>query len=400
MLCLLSIDDIEPSHRWPVGSPKHSGVAETAGHSLLQSAGNSCPRAGAVAGAPEVRDWAFGRFSLPIACDSHRKPRSRSFKFHLSIQVFRYSPASLCLSHLFLEIQMDQPSVHVPVMPREVLHYLQLTEGLTVMDGTVGAGGHSAQILERIGSTGRLIGFDRDPMMLEFASEKLNQPNAYLFKSSYTRAQEFLPDVGLTKVDRVFLDLGLSSDQLADRERGFGFDSSGPLDMRFNPKRGKPASELLKEASVEELVTIFKDFGEEPFADRIANYIVGQRKQNPFKTTDDLEACVRTVVPGGNKSGKNPATRVFQALRIAVNNELEHVQKMMTRVLPEILNPDGIAVVLTFHSLEDRIVKSAFKGNQEWQVLTKKPVESTPAEIRINPRTRSAKLRAVKRKAN
>ena len=295
---------------------------------------------------------------------------------------------------------MDQKSVHVPVMPREVLHYLQLTEGLTVVDGTVGAGGHSAQILKRIGSTGRLIGFDRDPMMLEFASEKLTQPNAHLFKSSYTRVQEFLPDMGLTKVDRVFLDLGLSSDQLVDRERGFGFDSKGPLDMRFNPKRGRPASELLKESSVQQLETIFKDFGEEPFADRIAARIVLDRKQNPFRTTEDLEACVRSVVPGSNRTAKNPVTRVFQALRIAVNNELEHVQKMMTKVLPEILKSDGIAVVLTFHSLEDRIVKSAFKGNQEWQVLTKKPVESTPAEIRINPRTRSAKLRAVKRKAN
>lgn len=296
---------------------------------------------------------------------------------------------------------MDQEPVHVPVMPREVLHYLQLSEGMTVLDGTVGAGGHSSLIMQKIGPTGRLIGLDRDPFMLEFASQKLTQTNAFLFRSSYTKAAENLAEVGLTGVDRVLLDLGLSSDQLADEKRGFGFDSGGPLDMRFHGKRGQSAAEVVRESNEQELVRIFTEYGEEPFADRIARRIVQHRKQTEIRTTEDLENCVRSAVPAtANKSGKNPATRVFQALRIAVNKELEHVQEMMTKVLPSILNPGGIAVVLTFHSLEDRIVKSAFKGNQEWQVLTKKPVESTPAEIRINPRTRSARLRAAKRNSS
>lgn len=294
---------------------------------------------------------------------------------------------------------MDPQPVHVPVMPREVLHHLQLTEGLAVVDGTVGAGGHSQQILKKIGTSGRLIGFDRDPMMLEYASEKLKQPNAHLFQTSYINASEYLADCGVKQVDRVLLDLGLSSDQLVDRERGFGFDTSSPLDMRFSPKRGTTAADILKNQSAVELARIFTEFGEEPFARQIAEQIVEQRKTSPVTTTDELNFCVRSAIPGSaGRGGKNPATRVFQALRIAVNNELEHVKIAMDRVLPEILKPGGVAVILTFHSLEDRIVKTAFKGMETWQVLTKKPVESTPAEIRINPRTRSAKLRAAIRK--
>lgn len=294
---------------------------------------------------------------------------------------------------------MSAQPVHVPVMPREVLHHLQLSPGLTVMDGTVGAGGHSQQILQRIGPAGRLIGFDRDPMMLEYAAEKLDQPNAHLFQSSYINAADYLADCGLQQVDRVLLDLGLSSDQLADRERGFGFDTSAPLDMRFHARRGKTAAELLRTLSATELEEVFTQFGEEPFARQIAARIVERRRQTPIETTEELNDCVSSVVPAASsRGGKNPATRVFQALRIAVNNELEHVQLAMDRVLPGILKPNGVAVILTFHSLEDRIVKTAFKGMETWQVLTKKPVESTPAEIRINPRTRSAKLRAARRK--
>ena len=283
-------------------------------------------------------------------------------------------------------------------MPREVLHYLQLSEGLTVMDGTVGAAGHSLQILERIGQTGRLIGFDRDPMMLEFARKKLNHSNTQLIHASYIDAQQVLSDAGIDGVDRVLLDLGLSSDQLADRQRGFGFDAGGPLDMRFDTTRGQSAAEFLKTSTQQQIASVFSDFGDEPFARQIAEQICKQRTQQPISTTEQLEACVRAAMPrGARKSGKNPATRVFQALRIAVNDELEHVQKMMTSVLPAILKPGGIAVILTFHSLEDRIVKSAFKGKQEWQVLTKTPIESTPAETRLNPRSRSAKLRTARR---
>lgn len=292
---------------------------------------------------------------------------------------------------------MSSESVHVSVMPREVLHYLQLSEGLTVMDGTVGAAGHSLQIIERIGQTGRLLGFDRDPMMLEFAQQKLNHPNTQLFHSSYSDAKDVLNEAGIGGVDRVLLDLGLSSDQLSDRQRGFGFDAGGPLDMRFDSTRGQSAAEFLQTSDQQVIESAFSNFGEEPFARQIAEFICTHRKKTPLRTTEDLEASVRAAIPrGAQKGSKNPATRVFQALRIAVNDELEHVQRMMTSVLPEILNPGGIAVILTFHSLEDRIVKTAFKGKQTWQILTKSPIESTPAETRLNPRSRSARLRAAK----
>lgn len=290
-------------------------------------------------------------------------------------------------------------SVHIPVMPREVLKFLQLQPGLTVMDGTVGAGGHSQKIQEKIGPEGRLLGFDRDQMMLNFAGEKLTEPNTELIHASYVDAEQELADRGIQKVDRVLLDLGLSSDQLADRDRGFGFDAGGPLDMRFHTGTGKTAADLLAKTSAEQLVEIFHDFADEPFARQISEEICRRRKSNPLTTTEQLEDCVKSAVPGAaTRSGKNPATRVFQALRIAVNQELDHVRTMMQDVLPRILAPNGIAVVLTFHSIEDRMVKTAFKEKQTWQAITKNPVESTPAEIRLNPRSRSTKLRAASRK--
>ena len=295
---------------------------------------------------------------------------------------------------------MESTSVHVPVMPREVLHHLQLTEGLTVMDGTIGAGGHSYEIVKRIGPSGQLYGFDRDPIMLNHARQKLNQSNVHLIHASYVEAQEQLAEQQVSHVDRVLLDLGLSSDQLSDRERGFGFDAGGPLDMRFDTSQGQSAADLLNENSQDDIEALLTEFGEESFARQIAERICSERRKHPINTTEDLEQCVRTAVPrsAGTRTTRNPATRVFQALRIAVNHELEHVQRMMTSVLPTVLAPDGIAAIITFHSLEDRIVKSAFKGKQEWQVLTKTPVESTPAEIRLNPRSRSAKMRVARRK--
>ena len=295
----------------------------------------------------------------------------------------------------------DHRPVHVPVMPREVLQWLQLTPGLTVLDGTVGAAGHSSLIIKSLGDTGQLIGLDRDPMMLAIAAQKLPQTqhkNCHLIRSSYADAVEVLQQLRIDTVDRVLLDLGLSSDQLSDRERGFGFDAGGPLDMRFHPHEGRPAAELLASLEEKQLEDIFRTHGEEPAAAKIASEIVRRRRLgHPVKTAEELESCVRDVVGNTrNTGGRNPATRVFQALRIATNNELQHVERMLTEVLPTILSPGGIAVILTFHSLEDRIVKNAFKGHQGWQVLTKTPLEATPAEIRLNPRSRSAKLRAAR----
>lgn len=291
----------------------------------------------------------------------------------------------------------DHRPVHVPVMPREVLQWLRLSPGLTVLDGTVGAAGHSSLIIKVLGETGRLIGLDRDPMMLRFASETLQQSNCHLMRCSYTDSVAVLQQLGIDRVDRVLLDLGLSSDQLADRQRGFGFDAGGPLDMRFCPQEGKPAAELLRTLEVQELEDVFRVHGEEPAASKIASEIVRRRRLGkPVSTAEELESCVCDAVGAArNAGGRNSATRVFQALRIATNSELQHVENMLNSVLPAILKPNGIAVILTFHSLEDRLVKNAFKGHQGWQVLTKTPIEAAPAEVRLNPRSRSAKLRAA-----
>lgn len=292
----------------------------------------------------------------------------------------------------------DHRPVHVPVMSREVLHWLQLTPGLTVLDGTVGAGGHSSLILKSIGETGRLIGFDRDPMMLTLASQRLNQSNCHLVRCSYDDATSVLTELQMKGVDRVLLDLGLSSDQLSDRQRGFGFDAGGPLDMRFFPQEGLSAAEILRTLDEHQLENIFRTHGEEPAAARVASEIVRRRRLGqPVSTAEELESCVCDAVGAArNAGGRNSATRVFQALRIATNNELQHVERMLAEVLPRILNPDGVAVIISFHSLEDRLVKNAFKGHQGWQVLTKTPIEASPAEIRLNPRSRSAKLRAAR----
>ncbi len=295
----------------------------------------------------------------------------------------------------------DHRSVHVPVMPREVLQWLQLTPGLTVLDGTVGAAGHSQLILKSLGDTGQLIGLDRDPMMLAIAGQKLQHEqyiNYQLIRSSYAEANSVLRQLDICGVDRVVLDLGLSSDQLSDRQRGFGFDAGGPLDMRYDSHEGRPAAEILRILDEKQLEDIFRTHGEEPAAAKIASEIVRRRRLGrPVTTAEDLESCVCDAVGTVRASGgRNPATRVFQALRIATNDELQHVERMLTEILPKIMNPGGIAVILTFHSLEDRIVKNAFKGHQGWQVLTKTPLEASPAEIRLNPRSRSAKLRAAR----
>ncbi len=280
-------------------------------------------------------------------------------------------------------------------MLREVLQQLQLEPGLTVMDGTLGAGGHTAEILKRIGSDGCVFGFDRDPMMLQHAGERLGEAGVHLIHAPYSAAIERLGAFGVEHVDRVLLDLGLSSDQLNDRQRGFGFDAGGDLDMRFDVSSGMSAADFLRTSSRDELERVITEFGEEPQAGRIADALQRHQRTGSIESAEQLAEVIRGAVRSTD-SRRDPATRVFQALRIAVNEELQHLEHMMSQVLPSVLRQDGIAVIITFHSLEDRIVKSAFKGHQGWHVLTKTPLRPAPAEVRINPRSRSAKLRAAR----
>lgn len=290
-------------------------------------------------------------------------------------------------------------SVHVPVMLREVLQQLDLHPGLVVADGTVGAGGHSKKIWERIQPGGRLIGTDRDAMMLRWAREALPDPAVILQQGSYVELPTVLAGLELDGVDRFLLDLGLSSDQLEDRERGFSFRAEGPLDLRFDTRQGLSAADYLATATAEQLADDFHNFGEEHHSRQIASYLVEHRGQSPVRTAKELADAVTACL--GNKasnSERHPATRVFQALRIAVNAELQHVQQGVEEIGPQIVRPGGLMAVITFHSLEDRLVKQAFRDKRIWEDLTPKPLVASPAEVRINPRSRSAKLRVARRR--
>ncbi|QGQ21870.1 16S rRNA (cytosine(1402)-N(4))-methyltransferase RsmH [Gimesia benthica] len=292
--------------------------------------------------------------------------------------------------------------VHIPVLLREVMEQLDLSPGLVVVDGTVGAGGHSQHILKQIGTTGTLIGLDRDEMMLGFAREKLGvetlpDGQCFLRQASYAELPAVLEELQIPSVDRVLLDLGLSSDQLSDETRGFGFETPGDLDLRFDTRQGIPAWQLLETLSEAELVEIMEVYGEERFSQRIASQLVQQRKTNTVRTAADLIEAVQAALPAKAlaTARKNPATRVFQALRIAANQELEQLETMLDAVLPQALKPGGRAVIISFHSLEDRMVKQAFKGRDQWKNLTAKPITATQAEQRVNPRCRTAKLRVA-----
>jgi 16S rRNA (cytosine1402-N4)-methyltransferase len=290
--------------------------------------------------------------------------------------------------------------VHVPVLLRETLAAIDLRPGLVVVDGTVGAAGHSRAILPKILPNGRLIGLDRDPMMLAHAAAALGESeNVILKHASYAELGAILDDLATPHVDRMLLDLGLSSDQLADRHRGFGFKAGGPLDLRFNATQGRPASELLQTLEAEELTRIFRDYGEERHAAAIARAIMAQRTGQPVTTAERLAEVVAAAAgPARGRDATHPATRVFQALRIAVNDELGHLERFLREVAPARIAPGGTLAVISFHSLEDRIVKDAFRETEQWTMLTKKPVTASPVELRLNPRSRSAKLRAAVRK--
>ena len=291
-----------------------------------------------------------------------------------------------------------QPApIHVPVLLRETLQHLALEPGLTVVDGTVGAGGHSREILKRIGPTGTLIGLDRDPLMLKHAAARVSGANVHLVQSSYADLPDVLAQLALPAVDRILLDLGYSSDQLADDSRGFSFQAVGPLDLRFDVRKGEPVRNWLLRASADELADVLRKYGEEPFADRIAEALVQQRES--IITAADLARAVEAALPAHiqKSARREPATRVFQALRIQANDELGQLERALSNVLYDALRPGGLVVVISFHSLEDRLVKQAFRDSERWQICNHKPVTATSTEQKVNPRSRTAKLRAAKK---
>jgi 16S rRNA (cytosine1402-N4)-methyltransferase len=287
---------------------------------------------------------------------------------------------------------------HVPVLMDRVLEFLEPQPGQTIVDCTVGGGGHAQRIAERLGLQGRLIGLDQDDSMLEIARQRLASWPVHLEHRNFDQLGPVLSSLGIDKVDGVLADLGFSSDQMDDPERGLSFSQPGPLDMRLDRSVGSPASALLARTGERDLADLFWTFGEERFSRRIARRIAETRVRSPLSTTSELADLVRRCVPRSRGHGIDPATRVFQALRIAVNDELGALERLLA-ALPHCLRPGGRAVIISFHSLEDRLVKRAFRQKDVWQDLTKKPVQAEEAEISENPRARSAKMRAAMAKA-
>ncbi len=294
-------------------------------------------------------------------------------------------------------------TVHIPVLPAEVLEYGQVTPGQTWVDGTAGGGGHTQLLAEQVGEHGRVIAMDRDPVAGARLA-KLMPANVDVVQGSYHLLSEVLDQRGLKSVDGILLDLGLSSDQLADRERGFSFQTEGELDMRFDPTAGQPAWQWLQHADEKSIADTIYQYGEERFSRRIARRIVERRRSHPIRRADELRELIYASVPRGRRDQQgnrrhgnvDPATRTFQALRIQVNDELGILEKALA-VMPRYLAPEKRLLAISFHSLEDRIVKHALRQDPRLEVVTKKPIIASNDEASRNPRSRSAKLRVASR---
>ena len=294
------------------------------------------------------------------------------------------------------------PVWHQPVMGAEILAALDLKPGDLIVDGTVGTGGHSLMLLPHLLPDGRLVAVDRDRVSLELARKRLTEftPQATFVHGNFRNLTDILEELQLAAVDGVLLDLGMSSLQVDQPERGFSFAREGPLDMRMDAEQEDTAEALVNELSADELEQILRELGEERFARRIAQGIVQARREQPLRTTVQLARVVAHAVPASARHGRiHVATRTFQALRMAVNDELGALDAVL-RDLSALLKPGGRAAILTFHSLEDRMVKHAFlqgARDGQWVVLTKKPLRPTAEECAQNPRARSVKLRVVER---
>lgn len=283
-------------------------------------------------------------------------------------------------------------------MPAEVLSYLAISPGSCVVDGTLGGGGHTRLLLEAVGPTGRVIAIDRDPAAIARGAEEMAGSPVRFAQANFRDIPEVLDAVGIGQVDAVLLDVGMSSDQLADRDRGFSFESDGPLDLRFDPTEGEPAWRLVNRLRVETLADLIYELGEERFSRRIARRIVDARESAPIHSAREFARIVTSAIPRQHPPSRiHPATRTFQALRIAVNEELKSLRIALERI-PTRLVPGGRLAVISFHSLEDRLVKEAFRSRQTWECLTRSPVVATEEEIGRNPRSRSAKLRVASRR--
>jgi 16S rRNA (cytosine1402-N4)-methyltransferase len=289
--------------------------------------------------------------------------------------------------------------LHIPVLAREVLEWLDPRSAKLYVDGTLGLGGHASLILDQSAPAGRVLGFEWDEQAARLAADRLSGfgDRFQLVHGSYADLAAQCHQLGVQQVDGILIDLGVSSLQLDSPERGFSFRVDAPLDMRMDGRRQVTAEQLVNSLKKDELADIFYNYGEERQARRIAKFIVEARLHCPVKTTRQLAEIVRRAIPAKYHPKKiHVATRVFQALRIAVNREFDNLVTLLTDA-PGLLAPGARICIITFHSLEDRIVKQAFVNNQAYRVLTRKPVGPTAIEMRSNPRSRSAKLRVAEK---
>ena len=305
---------------------------------------------------------------------------------------------------------------HISVLLDECIDGLNIKPDGIYVDGTLGGAGHSSEIVQRL-TTGRLIGIDRDPVALKAAGERLAPyaEHVTLVHSNFCEIAQVLKDLNIAGVDGILLDLGVSSPQLDDSSRGFSYMADAPLDMRMNSEDSLSAYDVINTWSYEELRRILFDYGEERYAPKIASAICKRREEKPIETTLELVDVIRGAMPAqALREKQHPAKRSFQAIRIAVNDELGSVEKVMRDAIP-CLNAGGRLAVITFHSLEDRIVKTAMAGaakgctcppsfpvcvcgkKPQVHVITRKPITSTNAELDRNPRARSAKLRVCEK---
>lgn len=303
---------------------------------------------------------------------------------------------------------------HVSVLLNESIDGLDIKPEGIYVDATAGGAGHSVHIAQKLKGSGRLIALDRDPDAVETASERLKGYNAQVVKSNYSDIRTVLDGLGIKLADGVLMDLGVSSHQLDTPERGFSYHSDAPLDMRMS-REGTSAYDIVNGCSEEELSRIIFEYGEEKFSRRIAANIVKARKMNPVKTTLELAEIVKSSVPAAVRREKNPCKKTFQAIRIAVNGELEHLSVGLDAAF-HCLKPGGRLAVITFHSLEDRLVKQRFAGwckgcicppdfpqcvcgrKPEGRLVNRKPIEAKQEELERNNRSRSAKLRIIERR--
>ncbi len=309
---------------------------------------------------------------------------------------------------------------HKSVLLRETVDSLNIRPDGIYVDGTLGGGGHACEVLKRLGPKGRLIGIDQDADAIKAAAERLEpmKERVIIVRDNYRNIQRVLEGLGISKVDGIYLDLGVSSYQLDTAKRGFTYRENAPLDMRMDQRNEKTAADIVNEYEEMELYRIIRDYGEDRFAKNIAKHIVRERKKNRIETTDQLVEIIKAAIPAKIRAeGGHPAKRTFQAIRIELNKELEVLNESIDTMIG-LLNPGGRLSIITFHSLEDRIVKNRFRTNENpcicppdfpvcvcgrksmGKVITRKPIFPDEAEIEENKRSKSSKLRVFERSAS